>query len=144
MKEDAPVSHQQRAARRRLCSVPLADGSMRLWRMRQLWEAAAGLPARKVRVADLPGFDRVRWFGGPLHLLPTCRAVVEHARDICEADLSFPIILCPSGDVLDGMHRICKSVAPRVRRDRRRAVGGAAAASPPPAAEWRGGERFGP
>jgi hypothetical protein len=40
---------------------------------------------------------------------PTCRAVAEHARDIYEADFRFPIILSPSGLVLDGMHRLCKA-----------------------------------
>jgi hypothetical protein len=40
---------------------------------------------------------------------PTCRAVAEHARDIYEVDFRFPIILSPSGVVLDGMHRLCKA-----------------------------------
>ena len=37
------------------------------------------------------------------------RAVAEHARDIYEADFNFPIILSPSGVVLDGMHRLSKA-----------------------------------
>jgi len=82
---------------------------MHFWRMEQLWTAAAGLPVKKVRTSDLPGFDEVRWFGGPLEVRPTCRTVAEHARDIYEADLGYPIILSPAGDVLDGMHRICKA-----------------------------------
>jgi hypothetical protein len=44
-----------------------------------------------------------------LNIRPTCRAVAEHARDIYQADLSSPIILSPSGEVLDGWHRICKA-----------------------------------
>jgi hypothetical protein len=82
---------------------------MRFWRMEQLWKLAANLPVKKVRVSDLPGFDEVRRFGGPLNLLPTCRSVAEHARDIFDADLSYPVILSPEGEVLDGMHRICKA-----------------------------------
>ncbi len=82
---------------------------MHFWRMEQLWAAAAGLPLRKVRTRDLPGFDEVRWFGGPLDLRPTCRSIAEHARDIAGSDLGYPIILSPTGDVLDGMHRICKA-----------------------------------
>ena len=81
---------------------------MRFLRMHQLWELAATLPIKKVRLDDLEGFDEIRWFGGPMNLRPTCRTVAEHARDIFEADLNYPIILSPSGDVLDGMHRICK------------------------------------
>ena len=82
---------------------------MRFWRMQQLWELAAGLPVKKVRLAELDDFDEVRWFGGPRNILPTCRAVAEHARDIYASDLNYPIILSPAGEVLDGWHRICKA-----------------------------------
>ena len=82
---------------------------MRFWRMEQLWELAQGLPVKTVRLSELEGFDDVRWFGGPMNLRPTCRAVAEHARDIYQADLTCPIILSPTGEVLDGWHRICKA-----------------------------------
>jgi len=77
--------------------------------MHQFWELADGLPVKKVRLSELDGFDDVRWFGGPHNILPTPRAIAEHAQDIYEADLSYPIILAPNGDVLDGWHRICKA-----------------------------------
>lgn len=99
-----------RAAGRRSCESPQADGSMRFHRMHQFWELANGLPVKKVRVSELDGFDEVQWFGGPRNILPTCRAIAEHAQDIYECDLSYPIILSPSGEVLDGWHRICKAV----------------------------------
>jgi hypothetical protein len=99
----------QRAAARRSCEPPQADGSMRFHRMHQFWELAEGLPVKKVRLSELDGFDEVRWFGGPRNILPTCRAIAEHARDIYEADLGYPIILSPTGEVLDGWHRICKA-----------------------------------
>jgi hypothetical protein len=102
-------TQNHRAAARRCCEAPQADGSMRFYRMHQLWELADGLPVRKVRLGDLDGFDEVCWFGGPLNVLPTCRAIAEHARDIYQADLSYPLILSPTGEVLDGWHRICKA-----------------------------------
>lgn len=77
--------------------------------MQQLWDLAAGLPSRKVRVSDLNALDEVRWFSERMGKLPTCRAVAEHARDIYEVDFRFPIILSPTGEVLDGMHRLCKA-----------------------------------
>src|SRR5262245_10742712 len=110
-----PVSSNQiktpreRAASRRCCEPPEADGSMRFWRMHQLWELAEGLPVKKVRLSELDGFDEVRWFGGPRNIHPTPRTIAEHARDIYESDLSYPIILSPTGEVLDGWHRICKA-----------------------------------
>jgi hypothetical protein len=109
MNENEKKVRNERAAARRLCSPPGSDGTMRFWRMEQLWELAAGLAVKKVRTRDLPGFDEVRWFGEPLKIPPTCRTVAEHARDIYEADLTYPIILSPSGEVLDGMHRVAKA-----------------------------------
>jgi hypothetical protein len=106
---DSPKTHEQRAAARRCCEPPGPDGSMRFFRMQQLWDLAKGHPVTKIRVADIKGFDEVHWFGGPRNLLPTCRAIAEHARDIFDCDLSHPIILAPDGEVLDGWHRICKA-----------------------------------
>ena len=77
--------------------------------MQQLWEMAEGLPSKKVRVADLNALDKVRWSSDLMKRLPTCRAMAEHARDIYEVGFRFPIILSPSGVVLDGMHRLCKA-----------------------------------
>ena len=90
-------------------STPLADGSIPFVRMQQLWDMAAGLPSKKVRVGDLSALDEIRWFSERMQKPPTCRAVAEHARDIYEVDFQFPIILSPSGEVLDGMHRLCKA-----------------------------------
>jgi len=98
-----------RAISKRLWSTPLADGSIPFVRMQQLWDMAAGIPSKRVRVSDLNALDEIRWFSERLQRLPTCRAVAEHARDIYEADFQFPIILSPSGEVLDGMHRLCKA-----------------------------------
>jgi hypothetical protein len=108
MKENEHQPHR-RPAERRTCSPPKADGSMRFWRMDQLWPLAENLPVKKVSIQSLNVLDEVCWFGGPLNLRPTCRSVANHARDIYNADLSYPIILSPKGDVLDGMHRIGKA-----------------------------------
>ena len=109
MKEPAEDFQKSRATSKRLWSTPLADGSMPFVRMHQLWEMAEGLPSRKVRVEELHALDDVRWFSELMGKLPTCRAVAEHARDIYEADFEHPIILSPTGVVLDGMHRLCKA-----------------------------------
>jgi hypothetical protein len=39
----------------------------------------------------------------------TWRAMLEHVKLIEAADLSFPIILSATGDVMDGMHRVAKA-----------------------------------
>ena len=109
MNKNEKETQTQRAAARRSCETPQADGSMRFHRMHQFWELAENLPVKKIRLRELVGFDEVRWFGGPRNIQPTCRAIAEHARDIYESDLSCPIILSPTGEVLDGWHRVCKA-----------------------------------
>jgi len=109
MSEQTTKPQNIRAISKRMWSEPLADGSIPFVRMQQLWEMAEGLPSKKVRVSDLNALDEIRWFSERMQKLPTCRAVAEHARDIYEADFQFPIILSPSGEVLDGMHRLCKA-----------------------------------
>lgn len=105
----ARAEQVKRATSKRLWSTPLADGAIPFVRMQQLWAMAEGLPVRKVRVTELNALDEVRWFSELMNKPPTCRAVAEHARDIYAADFSFPIILSPTGVVLDGMHRLCKA-----------------------------------
>jgi hypothetical protein len=107
--ENEKKTQNERAAARRSCEPPHSDGSMRFFRMSQLWALAEGLPIKKIRLSELEGFDDIHWFGGGMNLQPTCRAIAHHARDIHEADLSYPVILSPTGEVLDGWHRICKA-----------------------------------
>jgi hypothetical protein len=39
----------------------------------------------------------------------SCSDIATHARLINEADLSYPILVCPDRLVVDGMHRLCKA-----------------------------------
>lgn len=40
---------------------------------------------------------------------PSCRSVAEHMRLVQAADLRYPIIVCPQGRIMDGMHRVVKA-----------------------------------
>jgi hypothetical protein len=40
---------------------------------------------------------------------PTCKSIAAHMRLVHAADLAYPIILCPTGRVMDGMHRVVKA-----------------------------------
>jgi hypothetical protein len=85
------------------------DGPTPFWRTPSLWAAADGKTSTSVAIADLNILDEVVWFGGPKNVQPTVRRIAQHARDILDADLSYPIIMTQSGDVLDGAHRIAKA-----------------------------------
>jgi hypothetical protein len=85
------------------------DGRTPYWRMPTIWAAAEGMPQKEVAIADLGILDAVVWFGGPKNVEPTVRRIAEHARDILAADMSYPIIMTASGEVLDGAHRIARA-----------------------------------
>ena len=65
-------------------------------------------PADSSAITPDPRLDEPFWFGSGSDAA-TCRAIVEHARLIDAADLSFPIILSSDGHVMDGMHRVAKA-----------------------------------
>jgi hypothetical protein len=78
------------------------------WDVDRLLALLGDRPVEQVPLGDLADVDGDYWFGhGDA---PTVRAVVEHARLIAEADLSFPVVLDPSGRVMDGMHRVGKAL----------------------------------
>ena len=64
-------------------------------------------PRFHVALSSIRELDEPFWFGEGA--VPTCRAFVEHARMIQEADLGFSIILSSDGRVMDGMHRVAKA-----------------------------------
>jgi hypothetical protein len=75
------------------------------WYTERLWALAKGLPVISVAIADIPEFEQNCWFIEA----PSCRQVAEHARQIFEADIEFPIILSSDGRLMDGGHRIAKA-----------------------------------
>ena len=79
------------------------------WNVDRLISLARGLPVHAVIGDSVREVDTVYWFDGST-TAPTVRAIVEHARLMLEADLSFPEILGPDGRVMDGMHRIARAM----------------------------------
>lgn len=80
---------------------------MLAWDVDRLVELAKGLPKEFVPLASIAELTEPYWFGDGV--APTVLTVVEHARLMQEADMSYPIILSPDGRVMDGMHRVAKA-----------------------------------
>ena len=78
------------------------------WDVCRLILLSQELPVIEVLLDDIQELDEVYWYstGGAT---PTCRSIAEHAALIKNTDLSYPIILCHEGRVMDGMHRVCKA-----------------------------------
>jgi hypothetical protein len=82
---------------------------LKAWDVDRLVALAKELRSEQVPLTAIREIDEPYWSMGYEHSL-TCRNVVEHARLIQEADLSFPIILSNDGRVMDGMHRVAKAL----------------------------------
>ena len=86
-----------------------SDGE-RTWAVEDLWQAVEGQTAKRVPLADLDVeglLDSHAWAEEGERL--TVREILDHARRVEEADLSYPIILTPDGDIADGYHRVIKA-----------------------------------
>ena len=86
-----------------------AERGFDAWDVDRLIALSRGLPTERVAVDTIGEVDTVYWFHGSDEL-PTVRKVVEHARLISEVDATYPIILGPDGRVMDGMHRIARTL----------------------------------
>jgi hypothetical protein len=96
------------AAMRKQYHSRMLNGHRLVWDVDKLVKLAGGLPIAEVPLSQIREIDEAYWFqaGGPT---PTCRAVIEHAMLIDAVDLGYPIILCPQGRVMDGMHRVARA-----------------------------------
>jgi hypothetical protein len=80
---------------------------MCLWSIEGLWEKSADFPVEEVSVSDmLSALENPHYLSGKPF---TNRDMAEEARRVLQADLSYPIILFPGGEVMDGAHRIAKA-----------------------------------
>ena len=84
-----------------------ADGLL-AWDVLKLIDLTKDYEIIEVAVKDIRELKEVYWFG--LGAPPIMEDIAEHAKSIFEADISYPIILCPEGRVMDGMHRVCKAL----------------------------------
>lgn len=101
------MSHNART--RVLYAGPDENGDHKYWYAETLWKAAEQAEIQVVELASLDLLDEVVWFGGHQDIQPTIRRVAERARDIFQADLSYPIIQIRGGDIIDGAHRIARA-----------------------------------
>ena len=79
------------------------------WDVDKLIALTKDLPQISVKLDEIKELDENFWFQGP-EAKPTCRSLVEHFKLMEGADLKYPIILSQQGRVMDGMHRVCKSL----------------------------------
>ena len=84
------------------------DGHLHSWDVRKLLVLAADLKVQDARLSGINEIDEPYWFadGGDA---PTCRRIMDHAAQVAGTDLTYPILLCAEGRIMDGMHRVMKA-----------------------------------
>lgn len=85
-----------------------SDGELE-WEVSTLIALTEGQEPVSISVDSL-FFDVRRWICPPQRICDvTVEWIMEHAQRILDADLHYPIILTPDGEVADGMHRLAKA-----------------------------------
>jgi hypothetical protein len=77
-----------------------------IWDVHHLVELTKTFVIKKVTLADIRELNEAYWFPDQF---PTTQQIIEHFQLMQDADLSYPIILCAEGRVMDGMHRVAKA-----------------------------------
>ena len=93
----------------RLAGRVLGGNLLHIWDVERLWRLSRELEVFEVSIDHLAEFDSEEPWHGLGADRPTCRSVAIHAKQIQNADLTFPILLSSDNHVLDGMHRVAKA-----------------------------------
>lgn len=75
------------------------------WKVRTLWEAANDLPVYEMPLIGMCT-NIEPWSAVGSDFMEFCK----HAQLINKAQLKYPIILTPGGDIADGRHRLAKAL----------------------------------
>ncbi len=78
------------------------------WDVDNLIRLTADLNVIELPLNQIQELDEPYWYESERDS-PTCKSIAGHIRLIQSADLTSPIIICPKGRVMDGMHRVVKA-----------------------------------
>ncbi len=84
-----------------------SDKGLLAWDVLKLIRLSADFEVIQIPVSEIRELKETYWYNGDQK--PTSVDIANHAKLIYEADLSYPIILCSEGRLMDGMHRVCKA-----------------------------------
>lgn len=82
------------------------DEDTYIWDVHGLVELSQNFKVKNILLSEIKELNEAYWFSD-IH--PTTQQIIEHIELINAADLSYPIILCADGRVMDGMHRVAKA-----------------------------------
>jgi ParB-like chromosome segregation protein Spo0J len=77
-----------------------------IWDVHNLVEITKKFQVKEIPLSEIKELEEPYWYP---YSHPTTQEIIEHMQLILEADLSYPIILCSQGRLMDGMHRVAKA-----------------------------------
>lgn len=77
------------------------------WDVDRLVELTKDLPTLEVPLSEIRELDEPYWYGDGHS--PTCRELLVHIQLLNKCDLTYPVILCSDGRIMDGMHRVLRA-----------------------------------
>ena len=86
-----------------------SDQGLLAWDVLKLIRLSRDVTVKHIPLSDIRELDENYWYGSTGDE-PISKDIAKHAKQIYEADLSYPIILCSEGRIMDGMHRVCKAL----------------------------------
>lgn len=78
------------------------------WDVDDLIKLTQNLPIKTIDLSSITELNEPYWYTHEGDV-PTCLSIIEHMKLVTEASLAYPIIICPEGKVMDGMHRTAKA-----------------------------------
>jgi hypothetical protein len=80
------------------------------WDINRLIDEIKHLPVIDVPLSEIKELDTPYWHEEGGWRKPIARDLALHAMLMYESNLDFPIILHADGELMDGMHRVCKAL----------------------------------
>lgn len=77
-----------------------------IWDVDNLVAFTQHFKVKEIPLSDIKELEEAYWYPD-IH--PTTQDILEHMQLIQQADLTYPIILCSQGRLMDGMHRVGKA-----------------------------------
>lgn len=84
------------------------DNKIYVWDVDNLISLTNELEIENIHLTKIKEFEETYWYNEEGDS-PTCRSITQHIKLVNDSDLNYPIIICPDGKLMDGMHRVVKA-----------------------------------
>ena len=84
------------------------DNKLYAWDVDNLISLTKELEIENIDLTKINEFEETYWYNEEVDS-PTCRSITQHIKLVNDSDLNYPIIICPDGKLMDGMHRVVKA-----------------------------------